>query len=185
MLKIIKRRQAGFISHLKWWEMFKLDIILGWLLWGDKAFSFHGHANCSTSFCYIFNVFVRNLFSIFVSKDDITEKALQIHAELEIVGEFKASHGWLHRYLKQSGLTSQRITGCAQKIPEAAGVMCHAFINAVHDIIKAKSKLLFPCCTTIARLNVIYDFTPANWYSVLFIPWNGRVFYHSSDNRAY
>ena len=135
--------------------MFKLDIILGWLLWGDKAFSFHGHANCSTSFCYIFNVFFRNLFSISVSKDDITEIALQIHAELEIVGEFKASHGWLHRYLKRSGLTSRRITGCAQKIPEAAGVMCHAFINSVHDIIKNKSKFV---------VSVLYTQHSTEWY---------------------
>ena len=71
------------------------------------------------------------------------------------MGEFKASHGWLHRYLRRSGLTSRRITGCAQKIPEAAGVMCHAFINAVHDIIKEKSKF---------GVSVLYNQHPTECY---------------------
>ena len=65
---------------------------------------------------------------------------MEIYIGKGIEGSFVASNGWLRRYLARSGLANRRVTGQAQKIPDNAGVMCHAFIDLVHTTIKEKSK---------------------------------------------
>lgn len=99
-------------------------------------------------------------FSMSVSKVDTQKKARAIFNEMEIAGEFTASHGWLTRYLKRSNLTSRRVTGQAQKIPEGAAVMCYAFINSVHDLIKDKGQSYgLIVCDWHLKPGVVFSFT--------------------------
>lgn len=75
-----------------------------------------------------------------VHQTDIQKKAKELFRTLEYTGGFKASRGWLSKFLRRNGFTSRRVTGHAQKVPENAGVMIRAFIEQCHDTIKSTGK---------------------------------------------
>lgn len=54
----------------------------------------------------------------------IKKKALELHD-----GEvpFTASDGWLQKFKKRNGISYRKVTGCAQKVPEHAGMLATVF----------------------------------------------------------
>ena len=89
-----------------------------------------------------------------MSKDDISQNARRMFVERGLDGEFVASTGWVRKFLKRNGLSSRRVTGHAQKVPENASVMCRALIDQVHSLVKTHSELTL--CLIYVELHLLF-----------------------------
>ena len=72
-----------------------------------------------------------------VHQAELKNKAKELFTELNYEGTFKASRGWIQKFLQRNRFTSRRVTGHAQKVPNNAGVMIRAFIDQCHSAIKS------------------------------------------------
>lgn len=77
---------------------------------------------------------------------------------------FKASNGWLTRFLKRNDITSRRATSVGQKIPQNAPELCDAFLDDMqslkdYDVIMNMDET--PCYFDIPRSST-FDFKGVN-----------------------
>ncbi|RWR99058.1 pogo transposable element with KRAB domain-like protein, partial [Dinothrombium tinctorium] len=68
-----------------------------------------------------------------VGYNDLTSKAREIFQKTKERSEFKASNGWLERFLKRNNISMRQATSIGQKIPANASELARSFLKFIND----------------------------------------------------